>query len=219
MRPTINDPHLSAKLGKYGSSPDPIKAIWMHQHCCVSESLSWSADKVPSRKGMVNAILSELGHGHWDILSGSFAQIHFEGYPHPAAMQWRAHTGMGTLIQSLRYTGERFKNESDIDVLFYNAGSATQYYRDAVSAYNTAVEDRWKKEDARNLLPSAYRQGWDSAGSLKQWLHVLERRMLGDTQLEARHAAWAAFDELREWCPEIMDWWLESRGTKNKLAP
>jgi flavin-dependent thymidylate synthase len=224
MRPTINDLHLSVSLCKYASSPDPIAAIWMHQHVCVAESIKWTADKLPSRKGRVNAIITEMQRGHWDILTAAHAQVHFEGYPHDTAMQWRTHQSMGTLTQSLRYTGDRFLT-SDLDAqsvrsLFYVEENEPDVdYADTIIAYRSAIKAGAKPEQARRRLAAGYRQGWSCAGNLKDWLHLLDRRLLGDTQLEARHAAWAAVDELRSWCPEIVDWYVENRAGKNKLAP
>jgi thymidylate synthase (FAD) len=220
MKPKIDTQHLSVKLNGYGSSPDPIRAIWWHQHTCVAESIDWFSDKMPSHEGMARAILDQLHKGHWDVLAGAFAQVAFEGYPHAAAMQWRTHTGMGTLTTSLRYTGERFLDPIDtldIDKLFYRAemvGAKT-----AVIRYQELVASGIKKEVARDVLPCCYRQGWDCAGNLKEWLHVLDRRLLGDTQDEARHAAYDAMEALRLWCPEVIDWYEENRAFKNKLAP
>jgi flavin-dependent thymidylate synthase len=224
MRPEINDPHLSANLCKYASSPNWVKAIWMHQHVCVADTTDWTHDRVPSRAGMINAILIELGRGHWDVLAGAFAQIQFEGYPHDTAMQFRTHQDMGTLTASMRYTGERLMicsiDREGISQQFY-LGKDTEWepYASTILSYRAAVNKGIKKEVARRRLASGYRQGWSCAGTLKDWLHLLDRRLLGDTQDEARHAAWAAFDQLREWCPEIMDWYAESRAGKNKLAP
>lgn len=223
QRPTINDPYLKVQLCTYSSSPDPIIAIWMHQHVCVDPEVNWTGVKKPSRAGMVNAILIELGRGHWDILTAGFAQIHFEGYPHPAAMQWRTHKGMGTLTQSLRYTGMQFM-EDDVPLtqLFYTANKPSnheEYFRDSLNAYRDLVYIGVKMEVARDLLPTCYRQGWSCAGNLKDWLHLLDRRLLADTQKEANHAAWAALDALSVWCPEIMNWYVEKRAGKNRLSP
>jgi flavin-dependent thymidylate synthase len=172
---------------------------------------------------MVNAILTQLDQGHWDVLTAGFAQIHFEGYPHPAAMQWRTHQDMGTLTQSLRYTGKQFMDESlTLDQLFYVANKPSiydDYFRDALNMYRRLINSGVKMEVARDLLPSCYRQGWSCAGNLKDWLHLLDRRLLADTQKEANHAAWAAVDVLTTWCPEIMNWYVAKRAGKNKLSP
>jgi flavin-dependent thymidylate synthase len=223
MIPTINDPLLKVSLCRLASSRDPIAAIWMHQHVCVSESVDWTRNRRPSRKGMVNAILIELGRGHWDVLTAAHAQVNFEGYPHDAAMQWRTHQNMGTLTQSLRFTGKRFMNPfgdnpPKVAELFYGVEDESLYWP-SIENYQKAINRGIKMEVARRLLPAGYRQGWSCAGNLKHWLHLLDRRLLGDTQIEARHAAWAAFDQLREWCPEVMDWYKENRAGKNKLAP
>jgi thymidylate synthase ThyX len=222
MRPTINDPHLNVSLCKFASTPDPIAAIWMHQHVCVSESVNWTEDKLPSRAGMVNAILDELHKGHFDVLTAAHARISFAGYPHDAAMQWRTHQDMGSLTQSLRFTSERFFNPAaTVDELFFKGDDLPDDfpYYDTVVNYRISIAEGVKPETARRRLAAGYRQGWSCAGNLKHWLHLLDRRLLGDTQDEARHAAWAAFDELQAWCPEIMKWNAGKRAGKNKLAP
>lgn len=217
--------HFRARLCPYSTSPDPIRAIWIHQHVCVAESLDWANDPQPSQAGMVNAIIRELKQGHYDVLRSAHATVNFSGFPHAAAMQWRTHQSMGTLTQSLRYTGKRFQNErkltdKEISKLFYvRHDNQIGTFRQGIFNYNTEIACGAKMEVARDVLPSGYLQGWSTSGDLKAWFHLLDRRLLGDTQEEARIAAELAVDQLTEWCPDLLGWFMKHRAGKNKLAP
>lgn len=218
--------HFTAQLCPYSSSPDPITAIWIHQHVCVAESLDWYNDDMPSRKGMVNAIIKEMKPGHWDVLRSASATINFSGFPHSAAMQWRTHQACGTLTQSLRYTGKRFKTDApymsieDLSKLFYvRDADDVQPYRQGMTNYADSLKRGMTMEQARDFLPSGYIQGWSTSGTLQAWFHLLDRRLLGDTQKESRIAAEMAMAQLKMWCPELIEWYEINRARRNKLSP
>lgn len=214
--------YFSCQLDIGASSPDPLVAIWRHQHVCVTESLDWMSDELPSRSGMANAIIKQMKQGHWHVLCGAFAKIGFAGYPHDTAMQWRTHQDPDTLTTSMRYTHTRFMADNSYDrleELFYFENGHDQIIHDGLANYRELILAGTKPEVARRYLPGAYRQGWSTAGTLKSWLHVLEQRTCLDAQSEAAHAARKAVVALLDWCPELMPWWIENRAGKNKSAP
>lgn len=222
----IEDKYFNVQLCGYGSSPDPVRAIWWHQHSTVSESIDWLLDREPSRDGMLNAILEQMHQRHWHVLDGAFAKISFEGFNHAAAMQWRTHQDAGTLVQSLRYTGKRFLEkeltDEEIQKFFYcRTGSKEEIedYRHSVLAYKKAVESGQKMEVARDKLSTGYRQGWSVGCNVTAWLHILDQRLLMDAQDEARCAAEMALIKLEQWSPEIFGWYRINRAGKNLLAP
>jgi thymidylate synthase ThyX len=85
-------------------------------------------------------------------------------------------------------------------------------------AYREAIVKGEDKESARDLLASGYRQGFSVSGNFKEWMHLLDRRLLADTQLESRIAAQMALDLLCEYS-RFFVWYKDTRAGKNKLAP
>lgn len=74
-------------------------------------------------------------------------------------------------------------------------------------------------ETARDNLPTCFRQAWIAKGTYQDWAHVLDQRLLADTQSESRIVASMILARLTELCPEIWEWYSEHRAGKNKLAP
>lgn len=196
---------------------------------CVAEN-DFELDTVPS--GAWNAIEREMRFGHWDILSGASASVSFVGFPHAAAMQWRTHQDTDMLCQSMRFTGKRFQkniDEIDLSEVFYqypwildlrtNHSATDHFLRQSILLYQQLIKEGCREEDARNYLASGYRQDFHIHGTLQDWMHVLDRRLMTDTQAESRCAAAMAVQALHPTFPELWDWYLKNRAGKNNLSP
>lgn len=213
------DPHFDVVLNTDASSPNPIRAIWMHQHSCVAKRVNWVYDPQPSSAGMFAAIKEQMMQKHWDVLEGAFASIQFMGFPHASAMQWRTH-GRGILVQSFRYTGEQLEGQP-IEEAFYCRDSSTLrlLHEDSIENYQALVALEQKAEVARDVLTMGVRQGFSVSKTVREWFHLLDRRLLMDTQDEARCGAEMALMELETWCPEIFGWYRKNRAGRNMMSP
>lgn len=223
----ISDPRFKVSIDPNSKQVNPDLAVWNAMHRCVDGG----ANKIATCKDPVQAVINHaLKFGHWDVLHHASIKLDFDGFPHSTAMQFRTHRQMSVLVQSLRYADEQFTGCADGDVdpmdIFYfrsiadkrkealNYGRARRSCRD----YAKAIEDGEDKETARDNLLCNYRQGFTMSGTFCQWMHVLDRRLLADTQLEARTAATMALDQLRGYSG-FFEWYAGTRAGKNMLAP
>ena len=242
----IKDPHFKVDIDLDGSSPRPDCAIWRGQHACVSEEYAFDAI-VP--KNPAKAIIDhQLRVKHWSVLEFGFVVLHFNGFPHDTVMQLVRHQDSKPLVQSMRYTGKRIQDVCDmggdkafetLEKLFYckpvgiyaarSGGTYAvtpeqrqQYLYGCWQScmdYDRVIRLGWPEEDARRELKSGYRQGFTMAGSIRAMFHMLDQRTLSDTQIEARTLAWMALEKLKEWSPELFQWYELNRAGKNQLAP
>lgn len=179
----------------------------------------------------VRAVIDNaLKFGHWSVLEHASVKLNFFGFPHDCAMQMRTHQRMATLVQSLRYSDERFSMCADGEIepqeLFYFPPHTDKrqeeidygHCRKACLNYAKAIENGAKKEDARRFLTANYRQSFTMSGTFRQWMHMFDQRLLADTQLEARTAATMALDQLRGYSG-FFEWYRDTRAAKNMLAP
>jgi thymidylate synthase (FAD) len=107
----INDVHFQVELDKFGSSPEPEKAIYLEQNICVNEDAREFQKKVEnlSPEECGNRIIKhQLGVSHWSVLNFATATVRCFGFPHSVVAQITRHRDSAFLVQSQRYTGKRF---------------------------------------------------------------------------------------------------------------
>lgn len=227
MHKLIKDPYFSVAIDNNSRQQNPDLAIWNAMHTCVdggSSDVSTCLDPVDA------VIRHALKFGHWDVLHHASIKVDFKGFPHDTAMQMRTHRQISCLVQSLRYSDERFSLCADGDVdpqeLFYfppnndKRAESLDYGKARRSCldYVKAIERGAKKEDARRYLTAGYRQNFTISATFCQWFHVFDRRLLADTQLEAQTACWMALDCLRSYS-QLFEYYRSTRASKNMLAP
>jgi flavin-dependent thymidylate synthase len=240
MQQIIKDQYFRVHIDIAGSSPAPEEAIWRAQHTCVAEGFAPSTP-IPKDPGLA-IIKNELVKGHWSVLKFASVVLHFNGFPHDAVMQMVRHQGSSPLVQSMRYTGDRFSDCGNGKVLaedlFYSQppgiyasrnGTYTitesdwredmAEYQLSAAAYSRAIAKGRPEESARRLLAAGYRQNFCMAGTIRDVFHWLDQRTLTDSQIECQTLAWMALDVLEVWCPVLFGWYRENRAGKNKLAP
>jgi flavin-dependent thymidylate synthase len=226
----IIDPLFKVSIDPNSRQQDPSMSIWNAMHRCVSPRTELVTTFKHGFDPVRSVIDNALKFGHWDVLHHASIKLNFDGFPHSTAMQFRTHRQMSVLVQSLRYSDEQFSACADGDVdpmdIFYfrpiadkrkevlNYGRARRSCRD----YANAIENGEDKETARDNLLCNYRQGFTMSGTFCQWMHVLDRRLLADTQLESRTAATMALDQLRGYSG-FFEWYASSRAGKNLLSP
>jgi flavin-dependent thymidylate synthase len=223
----IQDPRFKVSIDPNSKQVNPSLSCWNAAHTCVDGG----ANKITTCKDPTQSVIDNcLKFGHWDVLHHASIKLDFDNFPHSTAMQFRTHRQMSVLCQSLRYSDEQFSACADGDVdpqdIFYfrpiadkrkealNYGRARRSCRD----YANAIENGEDKETARDNLLCNYRQGFTMSGTFCQWMHVLDRRLLADTQLEARTAATMALDQLRGYSG-FFEWYAGARAGRNLLSP
>jgi flavin-dependent thymidylate synthase len=227
MQKLISDPRFKVSIDENSKQVNPDMAIWNAMHRCVDGG----ANKITTSLDPVQSVINHaLKFGHWDVLHHASIKLDFDGFPHSTAMQFRTHRQMSVLVQSLRYSEEQFSACADGDVdpmdIFYfrpmtdKRKEALAYGRARRSCvdYTKAIKNGEDKETARDNLLCNYRQGFTMSGTFCQWMHVLDRRLLGDSQLEAQTAAWMALDQLRGYS-KFFEYYRDTRAGKNLLAP
>lgn len=227
MQKLISDPRFKVTIDENSKQKNPSKSCWNAMHRCKDGG----ANKITTSLDPVQSVITHaLKFGHWDVLHHASIKLDFDGFPHDTAMQFRTHRSAHVLVQSLRYSDEQYSACANGDVdpqeLFYfpphidkrkeglNYGRARRSCRD----YATAIEGGAKKEDARRNLIAGYRQGFTISATFCTWMHIFDRRLLADTQLEAQTAAWMALDQLRGYSG-FFEWYAGARAGKNLLAP
>lgn len=195
-------------------------------HTCVSPDTKLATEFHADYDPVQSVVKHALKFGHWSVLEHASVKLDFWGFPHDTAMQFRTHQRMGTLVQSQRYGDELFTKCANglIDpreLFYFDADADESDYelaRMSCVSYASAIESGKKKEVARRYLLAGYRQSFTMSGTFRQWMHVLDQRLLADTQIEAQTAAWLALDQLRGYS-EFFEWYRDTRAGKNMLAP
>lgn len=239
------DPHFKIILDRDASSPSPQIAIWRGQHQCVSEGFA-AEQKAPTadRCGEV-VIKHQLGsdRGHYSVLDMAYAKFDCKGFPHSVVSQITRHHQSHFLVQSGRYTGDRFSkcalNQIEVEEVFYarpvgiyrdRLGNKFEYTESdreadlgkcwlACRDYQAKVEAGCPYEMARDMIPYCFRQNFTFSGTLRKIFHLLDQRSKADAQLEIQILSQMVIDALTEWSPELANWYKGDRYGKARLAP
>lgn len=241
----IKDSRFQVVISKNASSPQPQIAIWEGQHRCVAEKFL-PDDPTPSPERCAEIIIKHQltgDRGHYSVLRSAFVKFHCLGFPHSVVSQITRHQDSAFLVQSMRYTGKRIvdcaEHNTPIEDVFYfrsvgnycdRQGNKYEYtnadlledreasYRSAV-LYSEKIEDGHSEEHARDFLTYNFRQDFDLSGDLQAIWHLLDQRTKADSQAEVRTLAWMILDCLKEFTPELTQWYLDNRAGRARLAP
>lgn len=218
---------------------NPQQSIWAAAHVCYSES-PFTMDRCPSEQRAGELVIDRcLKFGHWSVTEFAHLTLLFFDYPHSVPMQVRTHRHLSVQVQSMRYTGNRIKQVADGDLSVesvfyfrpvgvyrdrqggryeyteYDLGTDKDYIIRACRHYNDCG---YTEEHARDFLPAGFKQNFIVSGNLRAWLHVLNVRTKKDAQLEIREWAEEAWEQVKDWVPEIADWFTSHLG-REKLVP
>ena len=83
------------------------------------------------------------------------------------------------------------------------------------NAYESALSDGSKKEDARSLLPLSTRTRFLWKMNLREMLHVFDERLTLTTQPITRSVVQSIFEESKKLFPVILRCWEESNEKQN----
>jgi len=240
----IQDPRFRVEIDYNTSSARPGPGIWYGQHTCVAEgfSLDDPLPKDPEGAILRHALKSEHSP-HFSVLRYGYLALHCAGFPHSVMCQLTRHQDSAHLVQSGRYTGQRFVNvarfEMAVEDAFYfrplgiyqdRQGHRYEYTQSDLNAdiedckracvkYAHRLDMGWAEEHARDQLPYNFRQNFAIAGDLQSVFHWLDQRSKADSQLETQSLAAMAMDRVIEFVPQIGQWYKDSRYGKARLAP
>lgn len=242
---TILDSRFKVVRDIAASSPDPQVAIWDAQHQCVSEEFS-DDDIPPDSRKCGNVIIKHQlagNRGHYSVLNAAFVKYKCANFPHSVIAQITRHRDSAFLVQSNRYTGERFvkvaNGDLEIEDVFYfrplghyvdREGKHYEYTTldrldditycfTACRTYAKKIAQGYSEEHARDVIPYNFRQHFSIMGTLEATWHWLDQRSKKDSQLEIRNLAELVQRDLENYTPELAAWYRTNRYGRAILAP
>lgn len=244
-----HDPHFMVIRDINGCSPSPALSIWDAQHTCVKEEIGLPKEMTDERKAAIAIIENQLKVEHWSVLRFAFVKFKIIGFPHDTIMQMCRHQDSAHLVQSGRYTCDRFIKVADAEIfpnlaeiveeVFYFLPTGTKHSRDGKSGeytddmrhsdivdavfacrkYKRAIESGICKEDARRKLPMGIRQDYALACDLEALFHWWDQRTKKDAQDVVRILADMTILACKDWIPEFVEFYVQTRYSKARLAP
>ncbi|MBD1871928.1 FAD-dependent thymidylate synthase [Nodosilinea sp. FACHB-131] len=240
----IQDPHFRVEIDRNASSANAPAGIWYGQHTCVTEGFSPDDPLPKDPEGAIlrHALKSEHSP-HFSVLRYGYLALHCGGFPHSVMAQLTRHQDSAHLVQSGRYTGQRFVRVAlgglPVDQVFYfrplgtyqdRQGHRYEYTAEelaydrfaclkACERYAYRLEKGWAEEHARDQLPYNFRQNFAIAGDLQSVFHILDQRSKNDSQIEIQSWAGMAMERVIEFVPQIGQWYKEHRYGRARLAP
>lgn len=244
MAHLIQDPYFRCEIDRDASSPAPQVSIWRGQHQCVIEGFSDDEEAPSSFRAGEVIIKHQLqgDRGHYSVLRMAYLKLNFAGFPHNVVAQITRHQDSAFLVQSNRYTGDRFikvaRGELQPEEVFYWRPVGKHFSREGFYERTEEMNLKRKKhcleccqmyaeeiaagvsyEDARGLIPYDFRQNFTMAGDLQAVFHWVDQRSKADSQLEVQTLTAMAFTQIKEWVPELASWYEQNRYGKARLAP
>lgn len=89
----------------------------------------------------------------------------------------------------------------------------------AARRYRDRINQGYSEEHARSTIPFDVRQHFVMSCNLRTALHLLDLRAKENAQLECRQLCDLIIPHLKEWVPEITDWYIKNRLGKARLSP
>jgi thymidylate synthase (FAD) len=234
------------KVVKLGAIEDPQQMVWYAGKQDYSEEPIYTKtppEEEKSGKWIVDQLLAN-DRGHYGPLEHVGLIMNVCGYPHDVMVQGRTHrVGVSFDVQSQRYTGERvlkvaageLKPEDVFYVRppgFYTNRKGKKYdwtevdYQSELDEairsserYAQKYKNGVSEEHARQSLYSGIRQHFVVSFNLRSVLHFLDLRSKLDAQLEIQAACEQMCPIIKEWAPEVWDYYETKRLHRAKLSP
>ncbi len=182
-----------------------------------------------------------LRRGHFGTHEHPKAFFAVEGISRVTMAQITRHRHMSHDVQSMRYVGfeqadvvvpESLRNCNETAEL---AGTYLGHVHNASDLYQRFVyeltehhienglperkAEQRAQEDARFILPLGTKVNMTFSGNIRALLHVFDLRHSGKAQWEIRELADQAIEELRDWCPIIVEEWEEHCKNASLQSP
>jgi thymidylate synthase (FAD) len=240
------DPFFRVEL--LTAMPNPQRAIYAAMHQDYSEGFVFDQqDEWPDETNAGEICVKRLlagERGHYGPLEHVQIVFNVGWFPHSVMQQARTHrVGVSFDVQSFRYTGDRICKAANgalgLEEVFYlrpvgsysdRQGKKYVYgrfersidldlCRSAAERYRDLLANGISEEHARSILPFDTRQHFVVSFSLRALLHFLDLRAKLDAQLEIRQLCDLMLPHLKQWAPQIAEWYVNTRFGKARLAP
>jgi thymidylate synthase (FAD) len=226
--------------------PLPEQVIYQAAKCDYSETPIHEQDiPAPSKCGewIVERLLSN-DKGHWGPLEHPGITFSVAGYVHSVMVQARTHrVGITFDVQSQRYTGKRVvqvaKDELSPEDVFYvrppgyytnrygkkyewtlaDYNDELDFIYEGCKRYASKYEKGMCEEHIRDYLAQAIRQNFVVSLNLRSVLHLLDLRAKMDAQLEIQAFTEQISPLVKEWAPNVWNYYEEKRLHKARLSP
>jgi len=244
LLPTPPEPKNPFKLWVIGPTGDmPQRRIYLALHNDYSEFPVWDTDLPEDRCGeIVVRRLLKGDRGHYGPLEHAHLSVLLQ-VDHDTMVQLRTHRIASFDVQSNRYTGQRFIDVASgalpVQEAFHFRPSGTYrdrqgdpypwsehdnaklaiVYRNACHQYHELRKQGVSEEHARQVLPGAFLQNVFLTMNARMWLHLLDVRLKPDAQYEIRWVMELLTGAIRNWIPEIANWYSANRQGRARLAP
>jgi len=232
---------------KLGAIENPQQMVWYAGKQDYSEYPIYTKtppDEEKAGKWVVEQLLAN-DRGHYGPLEHPGLILNVSGYVHNVMVQARTHrVGVSFDVQSQRYTGKRVlkvaEGELSPEDVFY-VRPAGFYTNRKGKKYDWTEENRQRKlglalaackeyandyheigaseEHIRDYLPQGIRQDFVVSFNLRSVLHFLDLRSKLDAQLEIQALCEQMCPIIKEWAPEVWDYYETKRLHRAKLSP
>lgn len=228
------------------ASFEPQRLIWLAMHQDYYEGSVADVQAPPETEAgelvVKHLLLGE--RGHYGPLEHPSITFSVSGFPHCVMQQARTHrVGVSFDVQSMRYTGKRVvalaHQKADIEDVFYfrpvgnyvdRFGKKYAYTKKTretdievakrlAMVYAYKMQEGYSEEHARSLLPFDFRQNFVVSFNLRSAMHFLDLRSKLDAQAEIVDLCNLMVPFLQQWAPEVMNYYIEKRLGKARLAP
>lgn len=239
------DPRFRVEV--LAQTPNPQQIIYAALHQDYSEDfVADSVEGWPDEERAGEIAVKRLLAGdrnHWGCTEHVSIVFNCGWFPHSVMVQGRTHRISSWDCQSGRYTGQRIckvaRGELPVDEVFYRRpvgrytdrkGNKYEYtqaeydsdgllFLSAAHAYLQRIERGMSEEHAREVVPYAIRQHFVVSFNLRSLLHLFDLRSKADAQLEIRQLCQLMWPHVRDWVPQIAEWYEQNRLHKARLAP
>ena len=230
------------------ATPNPQQCIYAAMHQDYSEGFVYDErDKWPDETKAGEIAVKRLlsgERGHFGVLEHIQITLNAGWFPHSVMQQARTHrVGLSFDTQSFRYTGNRIVRVANGEISpeevfylrqpgFYRDRSGKKYeytstqrskdmelVKRLAANYKLHIDDGMAEEHARSIIPFDTRQHFVVSFSLRALLHFLDLRAKKDAQDEIRYLCELMLPHLRQWVPQISEWYVQNRLGKARLAP
>ena len=234
------------KVTNLGAIPNPQQIVWYAGKQDYSEEPIYTKtppEEEKAGKWIVDQLLAN-DRGHYGPLEHPGLILNVSGYVHNVMVQARTHrVGVSFDVQSQRYTGRRVlkvaSGELNPEDVFYvrpsgfytnrkgkkydwteeDYQSELNYILEGCKRYASKYEKGMCEEHIRDYLAQAIRQDFVVSFNLRSVLHFLDLRSKLDAQLEIQALCEQMCPIIKEWAPEVWDYYETKRLHRAKLSP
>lgn len=162
-----------------------------------------------------------IRRGHFGPYEHAQAFFVVEGISRTCMAQVMRHRFLSGDVQSMRYCNFE---QSGMVVPQEIEGTDEQavveeHWNNCVTLYNDLLEQGYKKEDARFVLPVGTKVNMSFSANARTLMHFIDMRHAGDAQWEARDFAKQVLDEAEKWAPITFSTYKQYAKGSSKKAP